>query len=159
MFRSLTLSFAIFALAAVASPHFARAADDQLDQPDEEEVYVDDGDSASDASLAAFTDPRKLPEKVQAGKEADSETPVEETEAPKTKTAKKHVAKAGTKSSGKFVVTKSECKMMRSPASEGEPMIVVKAEKKIWVENVDQKWVKGFNKAGDAGFIAKDCVQ
>jgi hypothetical protein len=155
MFRSLALSFAIFALAAMTSPYFARAADDKA----EEEVYVDEGDSTSDASLADFNDSTKLPEKVQAGKEDDSETRAEETETPKAPAAKKHVAKAGSKSSGKFVVTKSECKMMRSPASEGEPMIVVKAEKKIWVENVDQNWVKGFNKAGDAGFIAKDCVQ
>jgi hypothetical protein len=48
--------------------------------------------------------------------------------------------------------------MTREPASDSAQMIVVKPSHKIWVENVDPNWVKGFNKAGEAGYISRDCV-
>ncbi len=70
------------------------------------------------------------------------------------KTAKKSVAAAG-----QFVVTKDSCPMMRSPASTSETMLTVKPARKIWVEDAGQGWVKGWNKAGEEGFIAKDCVE
>jgi len=60
---------------------------------------------------------------------------------------------------GSFVVTKEACPMMRTPASTGEPMLTIKPSKKIWVEQAGDGWVKGWNKAGEAGYIAKACVQ
>jgi hypothetical protein len=66
--------------------------------------------------------------------------------------------KAAHAGGGMFVVTKSACPMTREPASDSAQMIVVKPSHKIWVENVDPNWVKGFNKAGEAGYISRDCV-
>ena len=60
---------------------------------------------------------------------------------------------------GAYVTTKGACKMHREPASDSPSMLTVKAAKKIWVEKVDDTWVRGFNKAGEGGYISKDCVE
>ncbi len=60
---------------------------------------------------------------------------------------------------GGFVVTKEACPMMRTPASTGETMLTVKPSRKIWVEQAGDEWVKGWNKAGEPGYISKDCVE
>ncbi len=60
---------------------------------------------------------------------------------------------------GSFVTTKEACPMMRSPASTGETMLTVKASKKIWVEDAGEGWVKAYNKAGEPGYVAKECVE
>jgi len=78
------------------------------------------------------------------------------------KPAKKKKATAsadGTAVKGQFVTTKDACPMMRSPASTGETMLTVKAQKKIWVEDAGDGWVKAFNKAGEPGYVSKECVQ
>ncbi len=68
--------------------------------------------------------------------------------------------KSGTKlAQGVFVTTKEPCPMTREPASESAPMITVKAQKRIWVEEVDESWVRAFNKAGEPGYISRECVQ
>jgi hypothetical protein len=98
---------------------------------------------------------------------APTEDPAQPTEAkPKKekKPAKKKKATASTdgtsvKAAGQFVTTKDACPMMRSPASTGETMLTVKAQKKIWVEDAGDGWVKAFNKAGEPGYVSKDCVE
>ena len=60
---------------------------------------------------------------------------------------------------GMFANTKENCPMLREPASESEKMITVKADRKIWVEEVDGSWVRAFNKAGEPGYVSKDCFQ
>jgi hypothetical protein len=66
-------------------------------------------------------------------------------------------AKTSSSGKGTFMTTKDSCPMMREPASDGAPMIVVKPARKIWVEKVDKDWVRGFNKAGEPGYLSKDC--
>ena len=60
---------------------------------------------------------------------------------------------------GMFANTKQACPMLREPASESAKMITVKADRKIWVEEVDGSWVRAFNKAGEPGYVSKDCFQ
>ncbi|HVK60584.1 MAG TPA: hypothetical protein VM432_03495, partial [Bdellovibrionales bacterium] len=73
--------------------------------------------------------------------------------APKAKAAK--AAKAG---KGKFVVTKAACPAVREPAS-SDQVFTTGASRKIWVEEVDANWVRGYNKAGEPGYISTDCVE
>ena len=155
MFRSLALVLTISAFVSLGMPHFARAVEEQAD-----DVFMDDGDGEV-ANLDAFNkgSATVLPAKgqKQAALEDEDET---ESNAPAQPEKKVHRGQKSAKGAagGQFVVTKNACPMMRSPASEGEPMLVIKSEKKIWVEKVDGNWVKGFNKAGEGGFIQKDCV-
>jgi outer membrane biosynthesis protein TonB len=97
---------------------------------------------------------------------APTEDPAQPKEAKpkKEKKSKKKKATASTedtsvKAAGQFVTTKEPCPMMRSPASTGETMLTVKASKKIWVEDAGDGWVKAFNKAGEPGYVSKECVQ
>jgi outer membrane biosynthesis protein TonB len=90
---------------------------------------------------------KSSPKKEKKAKVARSEAP-----APKK-------TKSASSGGGKFVVTKDACPMMRSPASTAETMLTVKPSKKIWVEQAEDGWVKGFNKAGEAGYISTDCVE
>jgi hypothetical protein len=81
------------------------------------------------------------------------EEQTQETSAPK---AKKHYDKyAG----GAYMTTTDSCPMMRGPASVGAPMVVVKPAKKIWIEESDPAWVKAYNKAGEPGYLSKDCFK
>lgn len=77
--------------------------------------------------------------------------------AKKTTQAKKTAKSSSGK--GGFKVTTSDCPMMRKPASEGSPMITVKATRKVWVEEIDQNWVRGFNKAGKPGYLNRSCFE
>lgn len=79
-----------------------------------------------------------------------------EPKAPKA--SPKKVAKASS-GKGSFVTTKDACPMLREPASTSETMLTVKPARKIWVEQAETGWVKGFNKAGEAGYISQDCVE
>jgi hypothetical protein len=81
---------------------------------------------------------------------------------PKKEAKKAKVAKASKKSSGakgKFANTKTECPLLREPASESETMVTVKAPRKIWVEEVDASWVRAFNKAGEPGYVSTECFE
>lgn len=84
-----------------------------------------------------------------------------EKKASKKKSEKKasKTASAPVATGGSFVTTKEACPMMRTPASTGETMFTVKASKKIWVEDAGDGWVKGFNKAGEPGYLSKECLQ
>jgi hypothetical protein len=91
-------------------------------------------------------------ESKQAKVVAPTKTPVPDGEAHKSSegTPKKYAG-------GTFLTTAEKCPMMRGPASEGEPMIVVKPSRKIWVEEVDGTWVKAYNKKGEPGYLNRDC--
>lgn len=71
------------------------------------------------------------------------------------KTAK---ASKGVGAKGKFVMTNASCPLMREPASTSEPIAHTAPSRKIWVEQVDTEWVRGWNKAGEPGYISSDCV-
>jgi hypothetical protein len=57
---------------------------------------------------------------------------------------------------GRFMTTTDSCPLLREPAS-AEQMTVVKGERKIWVEEVDESWVRAFNKSGEPGYISREC--
>ena len=111
---------------------------------------------AEPSNEAPAGDDSGMPEEKPAKKAKKAKKPVAKAE-PKKKAPK--AAKKSAGGAGMFVVTKDACPMMREPASEGEPMITVKPSKKIWVESVDDQWVRGFNKAGEGGYISRDCVE
>lgn len=71
----------------------------------------------------------------------------------------KHNASHATKkaNAGKFAVAKDNCPMMRKPASAGSPMLVVKKSRKVWVENVNSHWLRGYNSSGKPGYLNKSC--
>lgn len=85
--------------------------------------------------------------------------PEAEEPAKPAKRASKAVAKSGKKAAGSFVTTREACPMLREPASEAPKLSTTGTNKKIWVEDVDQEWVRAFNKAGEAGYIKRDCVE
>ncbi len=133
-------------------------------------------ESANEASPDKAAEPVSKAEKEnQAASASDAtktpppmaqEEPVGENSAVKTAHKESHKSHAkvahkakSKKADGMFVVTQGPCKMSREPASDSEAIITVKASRKIWVENVDDSWVKGFNKAGTPGYISRDCVK
>ncbi len=153
----------------------------------DEDVFVDEGDGDFDAvppmpdaspgnsAQSAPAAPVEEPPTASAIDEAFEEVPPasEPVAAPKkkapvvkaapAKSAPKASTKSAAKSSakpgkGKFVVTKEACKALREPASE-ETLFTTGASRKIWVEIVDEQWVRGFNKAGEPGYISTDCVE
>lgn len=77
---------------------------------------------------------------------------------PKSKRPGKPTKSAKKRDPGIFVTTKEACPAKRAPASEAEPVFSVKAARKIWVEQVDEKWVRAYNKAGEPGYVSRDCV-
>ena len=56
-----------------------------------------------------------------------------------------------------FRTTGKDCPMYREPASEGDPMLTVKSDKRIWVEPKGE-WVRAYSKAGP-GYISADCLK
>lgn len=60
---------------------------------------------------------------------------------------------------GSYVVTREPCPMKREPASEGASMLTVKAGKRVWIEEVDAEWVRAFNKAGEPGYLNRNCLK
>jgi len=106
------------------------------------------------------TDPAPVSEPAAPAAEPE---PVKKAEKKPAKKASKQASKSkkskGSASGGHFVKTKDSCPMLREPASTSEQMIVVKPARKIWVEEVDGTWVRAFNKAGDPGYINRDCVE
>lgn len=106
-------------------------------------------EATGDSSMPS---PAEMPEKP-AKKSKKAVKPAVAKKAPKS-----HKVAKSKPGRGYFVTTKEACPMMREPASEGSQMITVRASKKIWVEEVDETWVRGFNKAGEPGYISRDCV-
>ena len=132
----------------VDEPAVAASAEDQTDSV-----------SVAAPDLASGESKEKSIDKPKRKKSAAPKKVVE-------KKAKRAVAnsassESGAKSlaSGIYVVTKERCPMSREPASESPVVLTVKAEKKIWVEEVDGQWVRAFNKAGEPGYIQRDCVK
>lgn len=60
---------------------------------------------------------------------------------------------------GVYLRTRDACPMRREPASESAEMLMVKAARKLWVQEVDGSWVRAFNKAGEPGYIHRDCFE
>ena len=140
---------------AVPKAPASRPATPPVDQTEEIPVLTDD--SAQPVAAPAPTEDPSAP----AAADSKSKKAAKKKKSP----AKKAAASAlndsapAAKAAGSFVTTKEACPMMRSPASTGETMLTVKASKKIWVEDAGDEWVKAYNKAGEPGYVAKDCVQ
>jgi len=107
----------------------------------------------------AHEEPKAVQEESKAPP-AKAAEPVKQVEKPKKP---KPVAekKTRTKSTGAglFVRTKEPCPMLREPASDSPAMLTVKASRKIWVQEVDEDWVRAFNKAGEPGYLQRDCLE
>lgn len=161
---ALAISTAPFSIARAQSP---------------DDVFLDEGDgdfgsipipgtetTSNPEPPSSFSDDSLIAEPSASESSSDSN----DYEAPKAKPSKKvKIAKqpapapvrktVKNSGGGRFMTTKDSCQMRREPASEGETMITVKPYKKIWVEEVDQGWVRGFNKAGEPGYLNRDCFQ
>jgi cytoskeletal protein RodZ len=139
------------AVPKIAAP---RPAAPELDSSDQIPLLTDD--SSQPAATPAPTEDPSAP--------AAAEPKAKKASKKKKAAAKKAAATASSderpaaKSAGSFVTTKEACPMMRSPASTGETMLTVKASKKIWVEDAGEGWVKAYNKAGEPGYVSKECV-
>lgn len=136
------------------------------EKPVEKSVNAAAPASQPPTSQPSNSQPANVPV-ADAAKSGDSDVaPVDPVE-PKAKvkksisSKKSHAKTADRKKSaaGIYVTTQGPCPMTREPASESEAMLTVKAAKKIWVEEVDEKWVRGFNKAGEPGYISRECVK
>ncbi|MES2964514.1 MAG: hypothetical protein V4760_11530, partial [Bdellovibrionota bacterium] len=95
--------------------------------------------------------PAKVEKKV-----AEKKAPAKKEKAQKV--AKHSPTKAVKKGKGYFAWTADVCKMVRSPAST-KGLGETRASKKIWVEDVDSKWVKVWNKDGKEAFLSRDCLK
>ena len=159
---------------------------DDLAAKSADDVFIDEGDNDFELSLDASAPPAKsaatkksvakkpeAPVKVDEQKPeppsvpppAPEKTAAVEMPAPVEEAKSKPAAVATQKKSGPaktargvYVTTKEDCTMTREPASASVKMLTVKASRKLWVEEVDASWVKAFNKAGEPGFINRDCL-
>lgn len=143
------------AVPKVAAPQPAMNTEDAVH---EEIPQLTDDSSAAQPAPAPTEEVAKpatdvKPKADKKKKKAKEKTAQVETPAPTEAAAAPVAAK------GQFVTTKDACPMMRSPASTGETMLTVKASKKIWVEDAGDGYWRAFNKAGEPGYVAKDCVQ
>lgn len=128
----------------VDTPAIPPLVDDQLES-------TSSAPTEDPAAPAAVTPKEKKSKKKSSKKKSDKVAVVDSVPAAP--------APAPVAAKGSFVTTKEACPMMRTPASTGETMLTVKASKKIWVEQAGDGWVKGWNKAGEPGYISKECVR
>lgn len=78
------------------------------------------------------------------------------------RTSKKEAAaknKRGAASAGQFLVTKTSCPMLKDPKEGSQAMLTVSPGRKLWVENAETGWVRGFNRAGEPGYINRNCFE
>lgn len=108
----------------------------------------------------ALEEPEKKPEMKPAQKSAPASVKkaVVKAEMPKVK-QKKQASKPVNGGKGRFMTTKSPCPLLRQPASESEPLVGIKAPRKIWIEEVDSDWVRAFNSAGEPGYVSRECFE
>lgn len=150
----------------------------------DDDVFLDEGSADFDSMPAAVDEPvaevkePTPPNPDQSETEvpmlADDSADVVDTPvqapvkaAPVKKAKKEKVAKVvkpakrakAVAAAGSFVTTTEACPMHRAPASTSETMLTLKPARKIWVEAAEEGWVKGFNKAGEPGYISRDCVK
>lgn len=104
------------------------------------------------------TDDAGFPAVGQEEEVAPAPAPKPVKKAVKKKTPKPKRKKASISNSpGRFMVTISDCPMLREPGAEGELMLTVRSSRKIWTEEVDPSWVRAYNKSGEAGYLSRDC--
>jgi hypothetical protein len=156
-----------------------KAKVEPIPEPAAEPTAEVSAEPTSEPVVTAAEEPSKPTQEKAIESEATAQMPdagldpalaLEEPTAPKkVAKAEKHVSRKSSTpkrsianvklAKGLFVVTKEACAMTSEPAADGTVMLTVKSSKKIWVENVDDNFVRAFNKAGDPGYISKDCVQ
>ncbi len=160
-------------------------ASTKADPPSAEDVFLDDGGELNpdDSTSPAETEPgdtadvppmaapvagptghneddgeeeaEPVPVKIKskpAKVEKSAKTAKQETKAPV-----KSVQQAANKKEG-FRMLKQDCEMHRDPASDSPVLITVKGDRKLWIEDVDDSWVKGFRQKGH-GFMEKNCFE
>lgn len=130
--------------------------------PDAQPVETPSADASTVGSDPLLAEPTEATESTEPAASESAPAPESKPAPKKAKVAKAKksshkVAQHKSSGHGLFMTTKDSCPMMREPASTGDQMITVKASKKIWVEEVDDSWVRGFNKAGEPGYLSRDC--
>jgi len=109
-------------------------------------VFVDEGDGDFDTLPS-------VPPQAAAQNAPDKKLSHKETK--KTVRAPASAAASG----GTYMTTKMVCPILRAPASESEPMSAVKVPRKIWVEKVDDQWVRAYTKSGEPGYVSTSCLE
>jgi hypothetical protein len=152
----------------------------------EDTVFLDEGDGDFDPmpSVEPGNPVSRAPEKVDSPaveptsaklqvptKEVEDQPDAKAESAPAPRVRAGHNPKIGKKDTpakakksakgdaGIYVTTKSVCPIRREPASESDEIAKTKAPRKIWVQKVDEKWVRAYVKSGDPGYISTDCFE
>jgi type IV secretory pathway VirB10-like protein len=159
---SLMTTIFMMSILAPGSSRHAQADDSiWMDEGDGDFDYVDAGAEAPPvAEPAPQAPPVAKPAPVPAPPVAVETEEEVSAPAPKRKAAAPAAASARSKASvagkGRFMTTRESCPLLREPASDRQ-LTVVKGERKIWIEEVDESWVRAYNKAGEPGYISRDC--
>lgn len=114
------------------------AGDDGFGSP------FDSDENAGGDEDAAPAKPAKA-KKAKAAKTAKADKPA----ASKTR---KPASKEG------FRTLKADCPMHESASGDSAVLITVKGDRKLWIEDHDANWVKGFRKNGH-GYMSRDCFE
>jgi hypothetical protein len=112
-----------------------------------EGASVDSAASAESASQSETSEPKE-------SARPEPKAAIEARE--KGKKKKEKVEKAA---AGLYVKTKIECPMRKEPNAESEQIATTKAPRRIWVQKVDDHWVKAFTKSGEPGYLNTECFE
>lgn len=59
---------------------------------------------------------------------------------------------------GLYGIVKDACPMRKEKDQEANVMLTLRVGKRIWVERIDEEWVRGYNKAREPGYIRSTCL-
>lgn len=117
-----------------------------------EDLFADEDTTPAAAEVAK---PAKIEKKMATQKVVKKTVKAAK---PEKKVAAKSKSKFTKKGKGYFAFTNGTCKLKRAPAST-KSLGETAASKKIWVEDVDTKWVKVWNRDGKEAFLSRDCLK
>lgn len=133
---------------SIVPEHLSSSVPEVKSKPAETESVVPEAPKPAPVKHAVAAEPKKTPKKSAQIVEKKSRKPAS---APKPRQKPS--------GAGIYVRTKEACPMLRQPASESPTMLTVKASRKLWVEEVNEDWVRAYNKAGEPGYIQRDCLE
>lgn len=118
-----------------------------------DEVYMDDGEemTSDEVEASAVKPPAPAVVKPPAAKVKAPSVKAEENKPqqaePKRKTA----------SVGLFMTTKTSCPLLSEPVEGGQPVLTARPSRKLWVEPVDENWVRAFGRNGEHRYMNRNC--